>query len=256
MENLTYIDSYFRGELTPEESAAFDQKIQHDPGFADEVAFYCSSMQVAREQVAADKKKRFRALWQDQGDTLQQAPLRQAQRDRKPAVIKSLKRWLAAAAVVAGLLIGWYFYMRPAAPGGLQELADQYIKDNFTTVSVRMAASEDSLDMAKRLYNENKLTEALIVFEQLNRYNSASDETKKLAGVVSLRLKEYDKAIFYFEQLERLTLFDNPGKLYHALALIKRNKPGDKEAAKQLLQEVVTLNLAQKETAAQWLKAF
>jgi tetratricopeptide (TPR) repeat protein len=243
MDNLTYIDNYFRGELTSEASAAFDEKVQQDPAFAEEVAFYCSTIQVASQLATTEKKQRFRELHHAAASPA-----------KSTAVVKKWWRpYMSAAAVLAFLAIGWYLYMRPVP---LQQLADTYIKENFTTVSVHMSAQEDSLDMAKRLYNENKLAESLAVLEEINRNNNTSDEAKKIAGVVSLRLKEYDKAVLYFTQLEQLTLYDNPGKLYHALALIKRNRAGDVASAKQLLQQIVALNLAQKETAERWLKAF
>jgi tetratricopeptide (TPR) repeat protein len=239
MEKVAYIDSYFRGELSPEESLSFDQQIKDDPSFAAEVAFYCSTLQVMKDEVTAEKKQRFRELY--------------ARTKQPPAIIKRWRPFMAAAAILAALLIGWYLYMQPPP---LQDVADRYIKETFETVSVRMAVTEDSLDMAKRLYNEKKLPESLVVFEKLSRSDSASDEAKKMAGIVSMRLKQYDKAIKYFTSLEQLTLYDNPGKLYHALALIKRNQPGDKENAKQLLQQVVVLEPAQKETAVKWLQAF
>ena len=41
-----------------------------------------------------------------------------------------------------------------------------------------------------------------------------------------------------------------------AVALLKRNKPGDEETAKTLLQKVVDGNESEKETAEEWLKKF
>jgi tetratricopeptide (TPR) repeat protein len=80
-------------------------------------------------------------------------------------------------------------------------------------------------------------------------------EVKKYAGIVSLRLGQYDKAINYFSQLANYTqLYANPGKFYHALTLMKRNRPGDKQTAKILLEQVVQNDLEEKETAQQWLK--
>ena len=49
-------------------------------------------------------------------------------------------------------------------------------------------------------------------------------------------------------------LFSNPGKFYHALTLMKRNLPGDKDKSYQLLNDVVTNNLAEKNEAEKWLK--
>jgi len=78
---------------------------------------------------------------------------------------------------------------------------------------------------------------------------------RKMAGIVSLRLGDYDKAIDHFTRLEKLTFYSNPGKFYHAIALIKRNSSGDIEIAKQLLKQVVERDLEGKETAQKWLKS-
>lgn len=244
MADLTYIDSYFRGELNPEETSRFEQLIADDHAFAEEVAFYCNTMQVARDLVIEEKKTRFRTIYKEiQADSL-----------AAPAPV--LKKWwpyIAAAAVIAAIVVGWQLYSKPASP---QVLADNYITMHFQQLGIQMSASQDSMETAKRLYTENKLNEALPIFEALSTTGSVADEAKKLAGIVSLRIADYDKAISYFTALENIRLYTNPGKFYHALALLKRNRTGDQEMAKQLLQEVVDQKLEEKETAARWLKNF
>ena len=76
----------------------------------------------------------------------------------------------------------------------------------------------------------------------------------KLAGIVCLRLKQYDKALEYFRRLETIPLEVNPGKFYHALALVERGTPEDLRNAKIILKQVIEKDLDGKETAAEWLK--
>jgi hypothetical protein len=64
MINLEYIDRYFKKELSAEEIIDFDHKISSDPGFAEEVFLYSSAMQLSRENLIAEKKERFRRLYQ------------------------------------------------------------------------------------------------------------------------------------------------------------------------------------------------
>ena len=66
-------------------------------------------------------------------------------------------------------------------------------------------------------------------------------------------LGNYNKALSYFQQLGTYHLYANPAIFYQALTMMKRNQPGDKEEAKRLLKEVSDNNLAEKETADQWL---
>jgi tetratricopeptide (TPR) repeat protein len=159
---------------------------------------------------------------------------------------------VAAAAVIACIIFGTLTFFGPAS---LQQKADSFISQRLETVSVQMSDEPDNLQQALALYNKNKLAESLPLFENIIQTTGGkSDKAQKMAGIVSLRLGEYDKAIVYFSALEKITLFSNPGKFLHALTLIKRNHKGDKEAATSLLQQVVNENLEEKETAANWLK--
>jgi tetratricopeptide (TPR) repeat protein len=244
MSELAYIESYFKGELSAGERMEFDQKISDDPAFAEEVAFYCSAMDAVKEDLAEEKKKQFRKIYEE-GKS----------RDKKvrSSFVKRFWPYMTAAAVLAGLIAGIYLFSKHPSP---QQLADQYIGNHFSVLGVKMGEKEDSLEAAKNLYNNKQFPEALRKFEKIIREDSAADEPKKMAGIVSLRMGDYDKAIEYFTQLENLRLYSNPGKFLHALALIKRNRTGDREMAKELLKQVVDLNLGEKETARKWLKSF
>jgi tetratricopeptide (TPR) repeat protein len=133
-------------------------------------------------------------------------------------------------------------------------MADKYIKDSFQTLRVKMGTSQDSLQNAVQLYNEGQLTSSAEIFEDIAQRDSSNTKAITNAGIAYLRLGNYDKALVYFQQLENYSLAFNPGTFYHALTLLKRNQPGDKKQARQLLQQVVDNDLEEKETARQWLK--
>jgi tetratricopeptide (TPR) repeat protein len=242
MINLEYIDRYFKGELSAEEIIDFDQKISTDTGFAEEVFLYCSAMQLGREKLGLEKKERFRELYRLS---------KEKKKSTAPGLVRKWWPYVAAAAVIAGIIFGTLGHFKPFS---LQQNADRFISQRLETVSVQMGNSGDSLQQAIGMYNENKLAESLPLFERIIQKEEKTDEAKKMAGIVSLRLGEYDKAIVYFSALEALPLFSNPGKFYHALTLIKRNRAGDREAAISLLKQVVDENLEEKETAADWLE--
>jgi tetratricopeptide (TPR) repeat protein len=239
MDDYEYISNYFKGVLSPEERIQFDRKIQDDPAFAEDVAFYCSSMQEIKDQLAEEKKKRFREIYKEE----------EVRKENKTPVI-FMKRWWSkvavAAAVVAASMLWW---LQPTA----MELADKYIKDNFSELRVTMGKN-DSMQAAADLHNDGKLKESLLIFEKLADADNSGTSAIKNAGIVSLQLKEYDKALEYFTALEKKSLYSNPGMFYHALTLIKRNQPGDTLKAKQLLQQVVNRDLAEKKTAEEWLR--
>ena len=241
IDQLVYIDDYFKGELTPEQVREFDQEIINDPEFASLVAFYISSQQAASFVSDDERRLRFRNLGSATSPKM-----------RKGFVLK-LRPFIAVAAVLSALIIGWFLFLRPVSP---QQLADKYINNQLTSLGVTMSSKADSMQDALRLFNQGKMENALIIFEKLMQSDSSNLFTAlKNAGIASLRLKDYDKALTYFTQLENLKEYHaNPGKFYHALTLLKRNRPGDIMLAKDLLNQVVENRLEKEEDAAKFLK--
>ncbi|WP_276501200.1 tetratricopeptide repeat protein [Terrimonas pollutisoli] len=244
MSNIEMIEAYCNHELSEEKQREFEQRIVGDPLFADEVAFYMSTKQFAASAMM-EKRADLRRVFEEYK---KERPLSKPQ----PALMRRILPWVAAAAVVAAIVWGLTIFRQPSS---YQELADKYVKENLSVLSVTMGSKQDSLQAGLALYNEGKLQEAQKQFESLVANDTASVEAKKYAGIVALRLGEYDKAINHFTQLESYThLYSNPGKFYHALALMKRDQPGDAETAKQLLNEVVQNNLEGEKEAEEWLK--
>lgn len=242
MENLEFIENYFKGANDDAQKKLFEKKIIEDPLFAEEVAFYISANGVIQQQVQEEKKQRFREIYNEQKIISIKQP------------VKNIWRYMAAASVlIAVLIVAWFFTVNRNSP---QQLADNYIQQNFKSLSVTMGNS-DSLQTGLRFFNSDKLTEALGIFETLVKSNPKNSELKKYAGIVSLRLNNYGKALEYFTMLESDTgLYSNPGKFYKAITLLRRNKDGDKDAAKLLLEQVRDENLEGRNEAMQWLNNF
>ncbi|HEV3251510.1 MAG TPA: hypothetical protein VGZ71_11190 [Puia sp.] len=240
-DNLEYIDDFFKSNQNPEQSKQFETRIAENPEFAEDVAFYLSAMKSGHDAVTEERRERFKKIYE------------QNQKTTKSRKIPVRRFWpyLAAAAIVCGLLFGWYLFFRQPSP---QMLADRYINEKFKKLPLSMEAKTDNLQGSLSLYNEGKFTEALQQLEKVIALDSTSLAAKENAGIVSLRLKEYDKALNYFRQLENYPgAHSNPGKLYHALTLLKRNQPGDIQEARILLVQVRDENLEGKETAKEWL---
>jgi len=244
-ENFDYIERYFEGNFSPGEIIAFEERIKDDPLFAEQLALYITTMQVAREESLQEKKERFRQLYNesktneeknDQGYTINKPGT-----VKNRIAVKKLWPYIAAAAVVSGIIFSLYLlYPSPTT----DQLADNYINRYLQTLSVTMDLRENHFTTGISLYNKGKLSEAQLQFEDLIQSDTANFKAKEYGGVISLRLKQYDKALHYFSQLENYPgLHANPGKFYHALTLMKRNRPGDKEKAKKLLREVVNNHL-------------
>ena len=244
MDNLDYIESYFTHAMVPGQAREFEKRIESDPAFAEDVAFYLSARQVSRETSLADKKNHFKAIY------------RQYVNEKIPvkAPVRKLLNvyYMTAAAVVAGIIIGIYVFTSFAPP---QQLADQYIKDNLQTIGVTMSSRSDSLQTGLQLYNDGKFTEALSHFEKMLQSDSSIFTAREYAGVAALRLKDYNKALSYFEQLETFNrLYANPALILQSVTLMERNQPGDAARAKTLLKKIVDQDLEGRESAQLWLK--
>ncbi len=244
MDSLEYIDDYFKGAFPPEEAGKFEGRIQDDPVFAEEVAYYLSTLVALKEEQVAEKKRNFREIYRQ---TAVQSP---------QGLVRPMtkRRWvpaLAAAVLIGVIALGWILFLSPpAAP----KLADQYIRQNLDQLSVKMGGA-DGMQGGLVLYNDGKFPEALEQFKRI----LAADPTNSMAGldagIVALRMEHYDQALDFFTNLQNHTdPHINPALFYEALTLMKRNRSGDATHAKQTLQQIVQEDLDKKEDAAQLLK--
>ncbi|MFI5188573.1 MAG: tol-pal system YbgF family protein [Chitinophagales bacterium] len=246
MENYSeYIDAYFNQTLNPEEAGKFELRIREDKGFAEEVVFYLSAKQALKEEVTMEKRDRFRQLLSQNSSLTNISRQSQVRKMR-------VYRVAAAAAVIVCVFFAWYlFFSNSATP---QQMADGYINENLKTLPVKMGTEEDSIQTGLRLYNASKYDSAIQQFETIIQKDTGNYLAKEYLGIVYLESGNYDKAILYFRQLENYSRFSNPAIFYQALTLMKRNQPGDKQKARQLLQQVDENNLEDKTTAHEWLK--
>lgn len=228
-DNLEYIDDYLNGELTAEDLRLFDQRVLDDPAFAGDVAFYLGTVNAIRSDVNDDRKAKFRKLY-EQGKN---------QHQHKP--VRVLMPYLAAAAVIGLISVAIFIFYPVSSP---DQLAEKYINENLAMLGVSMGGAQDSLQTALRHYNEGELDNALVIFEQLETSNPSDNKIKEYAGIVSLRLAQYDNALKHFRELESFdNLYANPGKFYVALTLLRRNGPGDVAEAKEKLKQVTEQGL-------------
>ncbi len=250
MDSLEYIDSYFKGGFSPEEARQFERSIQDDPVFAEEVAWYLSASVALKEELIEEKKRRFMELYRQKGEKGQGEHARIGQSTIGGAKVRRLLPALAAAAVIIAIALSWLLFFKPV---GASKLADKYIQENLSSFSVKMGAG-DSLQTGLNLYNQGNFKEALQQFEGILQADSSNPTAMTDAGIVSLRLQFYDKALGYFKRLEtRTDLQLNPALFYEALTIMKRDQTGDRSLAKQLLQEVVDNNLDKKNDALKLL---
>jgi tetratricopeptide (TPR) repeat protein len=228
--DLKLIDDYFQHKLNEAEKAEVENRILTDADFAEDMAFYTHSKAILREKILAEKHKEWTS-----------------QPTEKGKMIKFARVGMGVAASIL-VLIGIWFYATTDKPKDAM-LAESYINTELTTLPLKMDAAEDSMELAKKYYNEKDYKNAIIVFESLSKKQLKAQE---YLGLSYLQAKEYDKAIAIFAaQTNNPDLLNNKGKFYLALARINK---GEKQIGEQLLKQVVAENLPGKKEAEDLLK--
>jgi tetratricopeptide (TPR) repeat protein len=234
---LEKIDKYYNNELSLSERQDFENELINNEELKENVSFYLNT-RTATKQLADDKR---RAEFEELRKKISQ---KQANSGKiKPMI------WLSGMAASVILVAGfWWFSHTPDL--ATDAIANTYIQENFQNLPIKMDASADSLQMGLRLFNEQKLSEAQIIFENILKRKNNDSEATEYAGITALRLKDYDKAIQYFKILaSQKDLFANPGKFYEAITLLQQS-PMNKKEAEILLKDVVDNGLEGKEEAA------
>lgn len=238
---LEKIDKYFSNELSLSERQDFEIQLVKDDKLKESVSFYLNTRTAAKQIADHKRREEFEELRQ--------------KISQKPQVLGKIKPmiWLSGLAASLVLTLGvWWFSRTPDLT--MDALADAYIQEHFQSLPVKMDATTDSLQMGLRLFNEQKISEAQIVFENILKRKNSDSEAIKYAGISALRLKNYDDAIQYFKILSsQKELFANPGKFYQAITLLQQSSMNKKEAG-ILLKEVIDNGLEGKEEALKMLK--
>jgi tetratricopeptide (TPR) repeat protein len=246
LQHLEYIDAYFQAPVKEEMATEFSELIQKDEFFAQQVAFYLSSMSALREHNTETVKMRFRELYEN---TKMQVADRLAPR-KTPAT--QLRVYLAAACAIGLIILSVFVFTEKSSP---RQIASTYINTELSKLGVPMGTTEDSLELGKQLHDDGKYEEALTIFESIRKSDPNNVLASEYAGVAALQLNDYNTALRYFIELSHSEgLISNPGNFYSAITLMKRDLPGDKERAKELLELVVKEKSAHSEIAESWLK--
>jgi hypothetical protein len=233
------IAEYFKGTLSAQDKARFEADLKSDRELADAVAAYLAASKAANEPSPV----KTYAESQSKSNPLQKPQNR----------FVSLRAWysVAAALALAAFGLGWYA-LKPGERD-LAGLANGYIFENFTTLSAQPGNGDDSIQLAINNYNRGQYATALRICKDVIQNDAENAEANKIAGIISLKLLDYDTAIQYFHNLASLQeIRANPGKFYEAIALIRSGVPANKERAEVLLNEVLDQGLGGKNEVIKW----
>jgi tetratricopeptide (TPR) repeat protein len=243
IEDLEYIERYFLNTLSAGERQLFEKRCEDDPKFAREVSLYIQMRAGLKHTLIDEKKNEFIKIY----------------RNKEPKTMPVLTPWSSgimryaiAAAACALIFLSWILFVRSDSP---KELADGYVKEELASLSATMSDGSDSLQQGIAAYNAKEYDQAQAIFRALAQNKKHAVEATKNLGLTFLVRKEYDNALEQFDALsDNDSLYANPGPFYKAVTLMQRSGPGDEEAAKLILQDVVTRQLPGYKVASGWLR--
>ena len=248
--DIELIERYFDQDLTSDEKAQFERRLQHDEGFRrlfdqERLLIGAIKFEGALTELeylkAIERARGFRGLDNSEGTNSQvEASSR----------LRRLTPYIMSAAACLLIIVVAIFYFKPDTP---QRMASKYSEENLIYLSATMTDGSDSLRLGIAAFNSNDYDKAGRIFASMSQKGSL--EAIKDLGLTYLASGAYDKALNQFDLLsEHDDIRVNWGPFYKAVTLMLRGAPGDEEAAKAILQEVVKKQLPGNKVATEWLQ--
>ncbi|MFT4017534.1 MAG: tetratricopeptide repeat protein [Agriterribacter sp.] len=248
---IELIENYLSGNLPPEESIRFEKELSTNAELNTLFNMYRTiENDMANAEKYKDQEQALKHTLQNLNNKYFKAEAPVAQMHKK----NNFVRMAMAAAAGLVLILAAYFAFFQSSNNPVQ-LADKYVKEELTHLSLTMDGVQDSLQMGMAAYNDKDYQKALQIFDGLYKNHPEDNYVLKYKGLAYLLTKNYDKALSSFDELAaKKHLFSNDGLFLKALTLLQRNQDGDKDAAKQILEQVVNEKTEGNAKAEDWLK--
>jgi FimV-like protein len=219
------IEKYLDNELTPDEQARLERRIQQEPGLAEEIALH---RQLRYGLQSAGRSRMMTIL----ADTE-----RKMEEYHPPAQVirfddATRQRFYWAAAIIVLLLIPLYLVLNQ------NRKADKLFVAYFKPYQGVNVPAGDPLSQAMREYQQRDYAQALPILERLLGEGSSEDTTLFFKGNASLALDQAPEAIHTFESIlaDPLHPYYKEAQWYLALAYLQ---DGERKEAKAQLKSVV-----------------
>ena len=246
--DIELIERYFDEDLTSDEMALFERRLQHDQGFKrlfdqERLLIGAIKFEGALSDLEYLQETEKRGLFPDPYKETNSQPDSQSK-------LRRLIPYVMSAAASLLIVVAAIFYFKSDSP---QQMASDYTTENLLYLSTTMSDESDSLRLGIAAYNSKDYDQAAQIFGAMAQKEGSVEAIKNL-GLTYLARGEYEKALHQFDVLsDRDDVYVNSGPFYKAVTLMMRSAPGDAEEAKEILQEVVQKQLPGHKVASDWL---
>lgn len=256
-DRFEQFEFYLSGTMSSEEKALFEAELSADEELQTTLEVYrtIETEMRSKEQNSA-KETALRESFQTLNSQYFNAGPEEKTTRIIPFYTSKVYRW--AVAVAAVLTIGVVSYIAFFRQNNdSRQLATAYYNENLEQLSQTMDATRDSLQLGIAAYNDKDFPKALSYFEGIYSRDPENSEALKNAGIAYLGARDYEKALRSFEELSAMkNLYANPGNFLKAVTLMLRDRQGDRDTARQLLEHVVKERAEGSREAEEWLKGF
>ena len=213
MEEELYvlIDRYVAGELTAEERAAFNARLNTDTDFAEKVRIYQSLTNNLSSRYKGQQREN------DLRETLSRIAANELEAGSNT---RSLNWYYWAAAACVLIICGVFFYSSFDQQPSYAEFAIHEplaLAERSTADSVVIKAEES--------FNNKEYKQALSYFDQLLEDDQENAELQLYKGIVLLELNRFDEAERIFSVVQNSnSVFKTKALWYQALSKLKQNR--------------------------------
>src|SRR5512133_2134738 len=249
--NIFDIERYFEGSLTHTELEEFENRMNNDKSFAEEVMLFQKAMTVVRHSARLRMKEHFDKLGKDESSVAA------VQTFMMYRVIR--KQWFAMAASVL-FIVGGFFAVRQvvySTPAGLPSVYEKYYSTpEADFMASRSVGSDKEIEnTAITQYSEGQFAEAAGNFSKLLKDPSYSRRSaiSFYLGICYINMNMPDSAAKKFEKVYAGSSFGNSALWYKGMAYLLK---GDKEMAINVFDSIKNMeNHPDKNVAAKISKA-
>lgn len=256
-DRFEQFEFYLSGTMSSEEKALFEAELSADEELHTTFEVYRTiETEMRGKEQNSVKETELRGSLQTMNSRYFNAGPEEKTARIIPFYTSKVYRWAVAVAAVLTIgVVSYIAFFRQDHDS--RQLATAYYDENLAQLSQTMDATRDSLQLGIAAYNDKDFPKALSYFESIYSRQPDNSEALKNAGITYLATGNYDKALMSFEELSAMkNMYANPGNFLKAVTLMLRNGDGDRDKARQLLEQVVKERAEGSREAEEWLKGF
>ncbi len=231
-----YIDQYLDNTLSPDEKAAFENKMLNDTELKSSV----ERQRNLREGIIVSGSRGLKL----ELDRIHDNMMNEAKQKTPPIIINKeakhrsiVPKWLTlAASLLLFALAFWYFYPTNTDANSKDLFANNYLPYEID-LSQRGGNEDILIEKIRANYDSKNYLKTNELIDKLAKTSDLNGQMHIIKGTALLELNQYDKAIDNFQTARSKNgLFRNVSSWYEALIYLKK---GDFETSKARLNSII-----------------